>query len=246
VKVINPTALVREAAEVLDDLREDVVLVGAAALQVALAESASRLTPTRDVDLVVSTQSVDGVIARLTELQFDESQTAHERGFTWVRGDLKVQLIRSFHPLPGPSARRLPENARLSVAERPDNQDIVAFADRPEKARLVCANPACLVALKYAAFGRTRPPDDTPVRRDYHDVYLLVAEAGDEVLRGYEEGEGDLRAAVRSAVESLSREGEPLRFAASEMVGLQHADSASEAEAIIRGAAVRFGRRLET
>jgi hypothetical protein len=50
VKVVTPTCLLAEAADVLAPIRDVVVFVGAAALEVALADAASVvITPTRDV-----------------------------------------------------------------------------------------------------------------------------------------------------------------------------------------------------
>jgi hypothetical protein len=54
VKVVTPTRLLAEAADVLAEVRDDVVVVDAAALEVALAEQSSAvITPTRDIDVVV-------------------------------------------------------------------------------------------------------------------------------------------------------------------------------------------------
>jgi hypothetical protein len=95
VKVVAPTQQLAEAAEVLADVREDVVVVRAAALEVALAEVDSvLLTPTRDVDVVVPTERAADVVARLEAADLQRSQLGHERNFTWVRGDLKVRLGR--------------------------------------------------------------------------------------------------------------------------------------------------------
>ena len=53
-KVLSPTRLVAEAADVLEPIHDLVVVVGAAALEVALAEDTSvAITPTRDVDVVI-------------------------------------------------------------------------------------------------------------------------------------------------------------------------------------------------
>ena len=65
-KVLTPTRLLAEAADVLADVRDDVVVVGAAALEVALAEQSSAvITPTRDIDVVMSVAHVAEVVARL-------------------------------------------------------------------------------------------------------------------------------------------------------------------------------------
>ena len=177
-KVVTPTTLLAEAADVLAPFREAVVVVGAAALEVALADAQSvAITPTRDVDVVVPTDRAADIVAHLEAADLRRSPVPHERQFTWVRGDLKVQLVRSFHPFPKPPARGLPTNVAFGMASKAAHQLPVAFADDPAVLRLVCANAACLLALKQAAFGRTRPDNDTPVERDYHDAYLLVSAA---------------------------------------------------------------------
>ena len=64
-KVVPPTRLIADAADVLADVRDDVVVVGAAALEAALADVDSVvLTPTRDVDVVVPTERAAEVVAR--------------------------------------------------------------------------------------------------------------------------------------------------------------------------------------
>jgi hypothetical protein len=51
VKVVTPTRLLAEAAEALGAVRDEVVVIGAAALEVMLADTPSvAITPTRDVD----------------------------------------------------------------------------------------------------------------------------------------------------------------------------------------------------
>ncbi len=108
-KVITPTSLLAEAADVLAPVRDEVVVIGAAALQAALAESATlaaatrdvdivAITPTRDVDVVVPTDRAAAVVAHLEQADMRRSEVDHERSFTWARGDLKVQLVRTFHP----------------------------------------------------------------------------------------------------------------------------------------------------
>ena len=59
------------------------------------------------------------------------------------------------------------------MAAKRVHQVTVAFPDEPHEPRLHCANVACLLALKQAAFGRTRATDGAPIERDYHDAYLL-------------------------------------------------------------------------
>ncbi|HEY5344326.1 MAG TPA: HAD hydrolase family protein [Solirubrobacteraceae bacterium] len=40
-----------------------------------------------------------------------------------------------------------------------------------------------MLALKQAAFGRTRPPDEALVERDFHDAYLPISAAARSGLR---------------------------------------------------------------
>jgi hypothetical protein len=101
VKVITPTRLLAEAADVLADIRDDLVVVGAAALEVALASdrrvevTATRdldvvvITPTRDIDAVVPVDRAAVVVSRLEGAGLRRSEVDNERAFTWVRGDLK-------------------------------------------------------------------------------------------------------------------------------------------------------------
>jgi hypothetical protein len=66
VKVVTPTGLLAEAADVLGPVRDEVVVIGAAALEVALADSPSvTITPTRDVDVVVTVEHAAHVVSHL-------------------------------------------------------------------------------------------------------------------------------------------------------------------------------------
>jgi hypothetical protein len=66
VKVLAPTRLLADAAEVLSPFRDSVVVVGAAALEVALADATSvAITPTRDVDVVVPVNRVADIVSHL-------------------------------------------------------------------------------------------------------------------------------------------------------------------------------------
>src|SRR6266516_377580 len=49
------------------------------------------VTPTRDVDVVVGAERADEIVHQLEEAGLEPSQQEFERGFTWIRGDLKVQ-----------------------------------------------------------------------------------------------------------------------------------------------------------
>jgi hypothetical protein len=57
VRVVTPTALLLEAAEIVDGIHDDVVVIGAIAVQVALDGHEVILTPTRDVDAGVGTNA---------------------------------------------------------------------------------------------------------------------------------------------------------------------------------------------
>lgn len=244
-KVVTPTRLLAEAAEVVGPVRDEVVVIGAAALEVALADIPSVvITPTRDVDLVVSVDDATDVVSHLEAADLRPSDVPHERGFTWVRGDLKVQLLRTFHPFPKPPATGLPENPAVGMAAKGGHQLVVAFADDPAAPRLRCANAACVLALKQAAFGRRRPLDDTPVERDFHDAYLLISAAADAVVAELMLAEHEVRQRAIDAISQLATDDETTAAAARQMVRLRTADSQRAAEAVVRRAAVRIQQRL--
>lgn len=189
----------------LADVWDDVIVVGAAALEVALSvQSSADITPTRDIDVVVPVDRAAEVVARLEAANLHRSDVDHERAFTRVRGDLKVQLVRTFHPFPKPPAKALPANPVFGMASNPLHQVTIAFADEPDEPRLHCANTACLLALKQAAFGRTRPPDNVPVERDYHDAYLLISAVPDALLADFGRAEHEVRARAIDAIEQLA------------------------------------------
>jgi hypothetical protein len=245
VKVVAPTRLLAEAADVLADVRDDVVVVGAAALEVALADAGSVvITPTRDVDIVVPTERAAHVVARLEAADLRRSEIEHERDFTWVRGDLKVQLMRSFHPFPKPPAIALPGNPVFGMAADPTHQVIVAFSDCPGEPKLHCVNVACLLALKQAAFGRTRAPDGAPIERDYHDAYLLISAVPDALRADYHRAEHEVRTRAIDAVAQLAAGDEATIAAARQMVRLRAAASQRVAEATVRRAATRAQKLL--
>jgi hypothetical protein len=56
VKVVAPSLLLAEAADVLAPFRDRVVVVGATALEIALADASAAITPTRDIDVVIPTE----------------------------------------------------------------------------------------------------------------------------------------------------------------------------------------------
>jgi hypothetical protein len=186
VKVIEPTPLMREAASVLGPIVDDVVVIGALAVAVALSSDHAAGTPaaelrrvvtigpTFDVDLAVEPQAARAVVRHLTEQGLQPSTAPGERGFTWERDGLKVQLMTR----PGPPRMRsageprLPVQAALAIVAR--NQVPVAFVDGPDLRQFRCATPGALVVLKSAAFGRTRFTG-APADRDAHDVLQLLS-----------------------------------------------------------------------
>lgn len=245
-KVVPRSRLLSDAAEILEPFQDEVVVVGATALEVTLASAGSvAITPTRDVDVVVPIEHVATVVARLEEAEMGPSDVAHERGFTWIRGDLKVQLVRTYHPFPKSHARGLPANPVFGMASEPLHQIAVAFGDEPAVPRFRCANAACLLALKQAAFGRAREADGRPVERDFHDAHLLLfatpdVVAADLVTAGYE-----VRRRALDAISQLAAGDEATAAAGRQMVRLNVADSQRLAEAAVRRAAVRMQRKLD-
>jgi hypothetical protein len=245
VKVVDPSRLLAEAADVLAGVRDEVVVVGAAALEVALASDSSVvITPTRDVDVVIPVDRAAAIVSHLEAADMHRSEIEHERAFTWVRGDLKVQLVRDFHPFAQPPARALPANPVFGMAANPVHQVTVAFTADPEEPRLHCANAVCLLALKQAAFGRTRAADDAPVERDYHDAYLLISAVPDALLEEFAYAEHEVRTRATDAVTRLAGDGAATQAAGREMVRLRVAGSQRVAEANVRRAASRMIARL--
>jgi hypothetical protein len=255
-KVLTPTQLLAEAADVLAPVRNEVVVIGAAAIQAALAESSAvaltptrdvdlvAITPTRDVDVVVPTDRAAAIVAHLEQAEMHRSEVEYERPFTWVRGDLKVQLVRTFHPFPKPPARGLPENPVFGMAAKQRHQVTIAFAEAPEEPRLHCANVACLLALKQAAFGRTRPPSGEPVERDYHDAYLLISAVPEEVVATMATAEYEVTTRANDAITQLASGGNATAAAGRQLVALGGAATQRGAEAIVKRAALAMGRRL--
>lgn len=145
----------RGAADVLHGVASEVVVIGAVALEAALSGYDARSAATTDVDGAVTITSAPTVIAHIERAGLKPSDEPHERGFTWVRGSLKIQLIRPPARVTGAAVSRLIPNTQFSVAE--NYREEVAFADRPEEPRLVVARPVAVLALKGHAFGRTRP-----------------------------------------------------------------------------------------
>jgi hypothetical protein len=245
VKIITPTGLLAEAADVLRPVLDDVVVIGAAALEVALTDASTiAITPTRDIDLVVATDDAGNVVKHLEAADLRRSDVPHENAFTWVRGDLKVQLVRTFHPFPKPPADRLPVNNVFDMAANPLHRIDVAFAENAATLRLRCANAACLLALKQAAFGRTRPPDATPVERDFHDAYLLISATADAVVAELALASHEVRERAVDAISRLAAGGDATSAAARQMLRLRAAATQREAEAAVRRAAVSIQQQL--
>jgi hypothetical protein len=244
VRIVRPSALVAEAAGALAPVRDRVVLVGAAAVDVALAAAGAAITPTRDVDLVVGAEVVETVVRQLESDDFRRSELPHERNFTWVRGDLRIQLVRTFHPFPNGPAARLPANPVFGMAADPAHHDPIAFEAAPEQVRLLCARPLCLVALKEAAFGRVRPGDARPVERDYHDVHLLLRYAGNDLAVDLVRAGYEVRHRARRAMDVLADGGEATSAAARQLVLTGGAGTQRDAERDVQRTAERARRLL--
>lgn len=246
-KVVPPTRLLGDAADILDGIRDHVVIVGAAALEVALLDAAdSTITPTRDVDMVICAEAAQEVIAHLEASGMQPSDLPYEKNFTWVRYELKVQLVRSFRPFPSPSAKKLPENPVFDLAANPAHQVEIAFEEHPDQAVARLANSACLLALKQAAFGRRRPPENSVVQRDYHDAYLLVSSVAESILEELARADSALRRWAEKAVLDLASGAEPTRAAARQMVELGQARTQRAAEAEVRRAANRMQKLMKS
>lgn len=241
-RVVAPTDLLLDAADVLDAIRDDVVVIGAVAVHVALDGQDVALTPTRDVDAGVATEAVAHVVAHLEDHGLRRSELAHERSFTWVRNDLKVQLLRPFHPFPKGPARGLPVSNL--VTELTDHRVLVAFEGKPDHGRFWAASPAALVALKEAAFGRTRPSGES-VDRDFSDAVVLLDRLGAEIAAEVDVVP-QMRGRVVRAAERLLDEEEAVAAAARELVRTGQEESQRTAQATVRRTARRFIRRFDT
>jgi hypothetical protein len=240
VRVVTATPLLRDAAEVLAPLRDDVVVIGALAVQVALAGHDVALTPTRDVDAGVATDAVERVVSHLEAEGLHRSDLAHERAFTWVRDELKVQLLRPFHPFPKGAARGLPINNMITELDA--HRMLVALDTAPEEGRFWVATPAALVGLKEAAFGRTRP-DGEAVDRDFSDAALVIDRLADEMAEELAD-RSPMRGRVTRAARRLYSEDEATAAAAREFVRTGEEDTHAAAEASVRRAARRLLRLL--
>lgn len=193
---------------------------------------------------MIPPERANALVDRLESAGFTRSAVPHEAAFTWERGAVKVQLLRTFHPFPSGAAQRLPVNSAFGMATDPANHAVVAFEDRPAAGRLTCATPLCLVALKQAAFGRRRAGSAGPVRRDYHDVHLLLRHCGDELVRDFTRATPEVRRRALSAAATLAADAEACFAAATESVALG-AESVRAAEIEIRRTAEQMLHRLQ-
>ena len=215
-------------------------MVGALAVYIALDGHDVALTPTSDIDTGVATEAVDRVVAHLEKSGLRQSELPHERSFTWLKGDVKVQLIRPFHPFPKGAARGLPTNNMVN--ELVDHRWMVSFEDEPDRGRFWAAAPAALVALKEAAFGRTRPSGD-PVDRDFSDVALLFDRLGDRIAAEISSA-SPMRPRVIRAAQRLDKDEAAIAAAARELVRSGHEETQLTASAFVRRAALRLHQRL--
>lgn len=239
-KVVTPTRLLLDAAAVLESIRDDVVVIGALAVQIALDGHDIALTPTSDVDAGVETEAVDRVVAHLERSGLQRSDVTYERPFTWVRNDLKVQLLRPFHPFPKGAARGLPTNNLVS--ELANGRRLVSFSESPAIGRFWAATPAVLVGLKGAAFGRTRPSGE-PVDRDFSDVALLLDRVQEEIAAEVS-AQSPIHNRVVAAARRLIDDDMAVAAAAREFVHAGHEQTQLAAETSVRRIARDALRRL--
>ncbi len=152
--------------------------------------------------------------------------------------------MRTFHPFPPPLAKPLPQNNVFGMASVATHQVEVAFEDAPEELRLRCANAASLLALKQAAFGRTRAGGTTPVDRDYHDAFLLIDAARENVRAELAIAGHEVRQRAHTAVDELASGDAGTAAAARELVNLGSADTQRQAETTVQRAAADMRRSL--
>ena len=232
----------RDAAEVLADASSQVVVIGAVALEAALAGRDARSAATTDVDCAVTVESAPQVIDHLEGAGMKRSDVPHERPFTWVRNGLKVQLIRPPARMVKPPTSELVANTHFGLAEK--YRENVAFLERPDEPRLVVARPAAVLALKRHAFGRTRAADGSLVERDYHDAYLLMAHVGEEIAAEYNAtDDGELRGLIRKSIEELQTD-EAREAGRNQITRLEPGVSRREADLRLTRAVKSFERRL--
>ncbi len=229
-RVVAPNRLLEGAAAILEPIRDEVVVIGALAVQIALDGHDVALTPTSDIDAGVATESVEGVVAHLEENGLRRSDLPHERSFTWVKDDVKVQLLRPFHPFPKGAASGLPTNNMVS--ELDDRRWLVSLDDDPDHGRFWAVTPAALVGLKEAAFGRTRASGE-PVDRDFSDVVLLLDKLGGKIADEVRSG-SQMRGRVVRAAQRLAGDDAAIAAAARELVRSGHEETQLAAETEVR------------
>lgn len=241
-RVVRPNALLRAAAEILQPVRSDITVIGAVAVQIALDGRDIALTPTGDIDAGTSAELATRVVRHLESSGLRRSDEPHERSFTWVGGGLKVQLVRPFHPFAKPPAKGLPINNLVNelVAYRWG----VAFEEAPGEVLFWAATPAAVVALKEAAFGRTRPVTDEPVDRDFSDVALLLDNEGELIAREVA-ADPQMRARVLRAAERLQGEAGARDAAVRQLVATGQEQTPREADAMVVRACGDFIADLE-
>jgi hypothetical protein len=224
----------RDAAAILEPVKDQLVVVGALAVQIALDGHEAALTPTRDIDAGLDASDADSVVAHLEGQGLRRSAVPHEREFTWVKDEIKVQLMAPFNPIAKshPPGKGLPDNN--IVGELQQHRWLVAFEQDPSLGRFYAARPVALVGLKEEAFGRTRPNGEK-VDRDYSDVALLFDRLHDDVVAEAEQ-DGQMRIRARRAASRLT-EGEPLEGAVRELVASGEQESVPVAEAMVKRAA---------
>jgi hypothetical protein len=192
------------------------------------------------VDAGTSVDRVERVVAHLEQEGLTRSELDHEREFTWVRGDVKVQLIRPYHPFPKGAAGGLPVNNILPELDA--HRWLVAFADDPTRGYLWAARPAALVGLKEMAFGRTRP-DGAPVDRDFSDVALLFDRLEEQIVEEVA-ADAQMRRRVIRAATTLYSEFDAASAAGRELVASGQEETQLAAEAMVSRAARGILRQL--
>jgi hypothetical protein len=201
------------------------------------------VTPTQDVDVALEVAHAKAVVACLEDAGLSPSTEESEQGFTWIRDDLKIQLVRPFHPFPNDTAKPLPANTHLSLLAKEEHRLLIAFDSSPEEPRLQSANAAALVALKQVAFGRKRP-DGSPVERDFHDVFLVISTRPDELEAAYRAADYHVRSLVDRALEHLVADGPEVQAAARQHSLISGDPRVAEHQQAVTRAAVFMRRRL--
>lgn len=246
-KVIRPTRMMLTAAEVIEPVKDHVAVFGAAAVQMAVGDRTTAITPTTDVDLALVERgaletTVDQVIRTLRNAKLDPSDADHERGFTWVSDTVKIQLVRGFAPFPKGLAKDLP--SQPGIEDFFDARQAIAFDGSPQVVRFWCADPASLIGLKQRAFGRTRDGGE-PVVRDYGDVFLLMRFCADEIAELWPALNVSVHQHVMKAIELLlDDQSEAVNAGSLELVKLGLADDALSAAADMRRTASQLLQRL--